>query len=312
MKDLKIIKRDIQDFMRYFRRRVYYVGALFFSKLVLLIPYKLIVHYGSKFIGWIAYFVTRDSSDIAKRQLKSCFPDKSAQEIEKITRNIFVNEAKNFFELANFPKLKGAFFDKISSVENSHLIKESLKKGKGVLIVSAHAGNWEITAAAVARLGVPVNVVAKKIYIDGLNNMLVNYRLSKNVKVILKDSPDTARKLLKALKNGEIIAMLIDQDTNVPSVFVDFFGKPAWTPSGLASLALKRGTDVLAGIDKRVGKYAHNTIITGPIVIEPSGNFDKDVINLTQKASLVLEEHIRQYPDQWVWFHERWKTQKPL
>ncbi|MDR0822915.1 MAG: lysophospholipid acyltransferase family protein [Endomicrobium sp.] len=310
MKGLKITKNDIKDFMSHFRRRVYYIGALFFSKLVLLIPYKLIVHCGSKFAGWLAYFVTRDSADIAKRQLKECFPDKSADEIEKIVRKIFVNEAKNFFELANFPKLKGSFFDEISSVENINLINEGLKKGKGVLIASAHTGNWEITAAAVARCGVPVNVVAKKIYIEGLNNMLVHYRLSKNVKVILKDAPDTARKLLKALKGGEIIAMLIDQDTDVAGVFVDFFGKPAWTPSGLAVLALKRGAPVLVGVDKRVGKYCHNTVIKGPIEIDSSGNFDKDVISLTQKASLVLEEHIKQSPDQWVWFHERWKTQK--
>ncbi|MDR3244334.1 MAG: lysophospholipid acyltransferase family protein [Elusimicrobiota bacterium] len=298
------------EIIKKIRRRIYYYGAWIFSKLILLMPYKITVKYASQFAGWLAYYVTRDSADIAKEQLRSCFPDKSEAEIEKITRNIFINEAKNFFELANFPKIKGSFFDEIVSIENEYLLKESLKKGKGLMIVSAHTGNWEITAAAVARLGVPLNVVAKKIYIEGLNNMLVNYRLSKNVRVILKDAPDTARKLLKALKKGEIIGMLIDQDTDVAGVFVDFFGKPAWTPSGLAVLALRRDLDVVLAIDKRVGQFNHKTVIKGPITITPCGDFDKDVVNLTQKATSALEEHIRQYPEQWVWFHERWKTQQ--
>ena len=104
--------------------------------------------------------------------------------------------------------------------------------------------------------------------------------------------------------------MLIDQDTNVPGVFVDFFGRKAWTPSGLAVLALKTGAEVLVNVNQKLDKFGHKTVVSGPLTIEPSGDFDKDVVALTQKASSVLEEHIRKYPEQWVWFHERWKTQK--
>jgi KDO2-lipid IV(A) lauroyltransferase len=140
--------------------------------------------------------------------------------------------------------------------------------------------------------------------------MLVGYRTGKNIKVILRDAPDTAKKLLRALKKGEIIAMLIDQDTKVPGVFVDFFGRKAWTPSGLAVLALRTGAEVLVGIDMRIGDFGHKTVVSGHLRVEPSGDFDADVLNLTQKATAILEEHIRNYPDQWVWFHERWKTKR--
>jgi KDO2-lipid IV(A) lauroyltransferase len=290
------------------RRRIYYYGALMFSKLVLLLPYKFSVGFLSDLFGGLAYYVARPAANIAIKNLRERFPDKSKKEVIKITKQIFCNEAKNFFELANFPRMDSKFLKNISTVENENLIIESLKKGKGILFVSAHAGNWEITAAAVAELGVPVNVVARKIYIDQLNSMLVKYRESKKVKVILRDAPDSARKLLRALKKGEIIAMLIDQDTEVAGVFVDFFGEKAWTPSGLAVLALRTGADVLVGLDKRVDKYFHRTVVSGPITIVSSGDRDKDVENLTQKASSILEEHIRHYPDQWVWFHERWRT----
>jgi KDO2-lipid IV(A) lauroyltransferase len=293
-----------------FRRRIYYYGAWVISKLVLLIPYKWAVGFISTFFGSIAPYLTRDASDIARANLHLAFGDMPKEKIDRIVRNVFINQAKNFFELANFPKLDDKFLSEISSIDNVDLIMEGIKKGRGILFVSAHTGNWEITAAAVAKLGVKVNVVAKKIYIDGLNDMLVNYRRQKNVNVILRESKDSARQLLRALKNGEIIAMLIDQDTNVPSVFVDFFGHPASTPSGLASLALRTHATVLIGIDCRIDKYKHKTIVRGPIEIEPTDDNAKNIIALTQKATLVLEDHIRQYPDQWVWFHKRWNTKK--
>ncbi|MDR1951915.1 MAG: lysophospholipid acyltransferase family protein [Elusimicrobiota bacterium] len=294
------------------RRQIYYFGALIFSKLVLLIPYKWAVGGIAEFFGKIAPHFTRDASAIAKQNLQNSFPQKSQKQIDEIVKNVFINQTRNFFELANFPKVDLDFLKKISKIENADLIFEALKKNKGILFVSAHTGNWEITAAAVAALGIPVNVVAKKIYVEGLNDMLVGYRMKKNINVILKDSKDTARKLLRALKKGEIIAMLVDQDTDVPSVFVNFFGRKAWTPSGLASLALRTGAEVLIGIDRRDGKFNHTTIIEGPVRIETSGDFDKDVVDLTQKATSMLEDHIRKYPDQWVWFHKRWKTQDGL
>ena len=302
--------KKIKKAFKKIRRKCYYYGAFIASKLVLLIPYRFAVGFLSEVMGVLAYYFVLGARKTARTNLKECFPEKPEKEINRIVKKIFINQAKNFFELANFPKMDAPFLNSISGFENLHLIKDAVLKGKGMLFVSAHTGNWEVSAAAIAETGVPLNVVAKKIYIDGLNDMLVGYRNGKNVKVILRDAPDTARKLLKALKKGEIIAMLIDQDTNVPGVFVDFFGKSAWTPSGLAILALKTGAEVLVGLDFRTGKYGHKTIVKGPLTVELSGNFEKDTINLTQKATAMLEEHIRQYPEQWVWFHERWKTKK--
>jgi KDO2-lipid IV(A) lauroyltransferase len=290
------------------RRRFYYYGALIFSKIVLFTSYKLSVLYFSKFFGILAYIVAIDGRNIAKKNIKLCFPKKTNSEIRKIIIEIFSNEAKNFFELANFPRMDSKFLSSISTIENVDIIRNSLAKGKGILFFGAHTGNWEITAASLADLGISLNVVAKKIYIDELNDMLVRYRTIKNVKVILRDRPDTGIKLLRSLKKGESLAMLIDQDTNIPGVFVDFFGQKAWTPSGFAVMALKSKADVLMALDHRVDEYRHKTIIKGPITIESSGDFNTDVKNLTQKASLMLENHIKQYPSQWVWFHDRWKT----
>ncbi|MCA6071951.1 MAG: hypothetical protein LE178_00120 [Endomicrobium sp.] len=98
------------------------------------------------------------------------------------------------FELANFQRMDSKFLHKISDIENVELIKSSLKKGKGILFVSAHAGNCEMVTATVAGLDVPVNVVAKRYIIDELNDMLVGYRASKKVNIIFKDTPGTGIK----------------------------------------------------------------------------------------------------------------------
>jgi KDO2-lipid IV(A) lauroyltransferase len=290
------------------RRKFYYYGTCIFSRLVLVLPYKFSVGFLSSFFGNVAYYVASAGAKSAKKNLNKCFPEKSDKDIKRTVKKIFCLEAKNFFELANFPRMNSEFIKSIAFVEKIDIIQESIKRGKGVLFAGTHTGNWEITAAIMVEMGIPVNVVAKKIYIDGLNDMLVGYRKSKNVKVILREASDSGIKLLRALKRGEPIAMLIDQDVDVPGVFVDFFGQKAWTPSGLAVLALKTGADVYVAFDQRIDEYKHKTVVNGPINIEKTGDFEKDVEKLTQTATSILEEHIKQYPDQWVWFHDRWKT----
>ncbi|MDR1122766.1 MAG: lysophospholipid acyltransferase family protein [Endomicrobium sp.] len=290
------------------RRRIYYYGAYVFSKLVLILPYKFSVGFLSFFFGNIAYYIVKEGVKNAKKNLKKCFPEKSNEDIKRMVKKIFFLEAMNFFELTNFPRMNSRFMRNIAHVEKFDRIQKSLRSGKGILFASAHTGNWEITAAIMAEMGIPVNVVVKKIYIDGLNNMLVGYRKSKNIKVILRGASDSGIKLLRALKRGETIAMLIDQDVDVAGVFVNFFGQKAWTPSGLAVLALKTKADVYVAFDQRIDKYKHKTVINGPISFTKTDDFGKDIEKLTQDITSILEEHIKKHPEQWVWFHNRWKT----
>ena len=298
--------------MKKFVRKCYYYGAWIFSKLVLVLPYKFTTEILSNLLGWLAYYIVIDARKKAEKHLAMCFPNKTSKEINQIVKIIFKYEAKNFFELLNFPKMSDKFFDSIAQMEQEqkNIFDKLLSRKKGLLVLSGHLGNWEILAAGVAK-HYPVNVVAKKIYIEELNNMLVRYRNMKNVKVILRSELSSARKMLKALKNNEVLAMLIDQDTSVQSVFVDFFGMPASTPLGLASIALKVGTPVVLGVDKRLSNGTHKFTISDEIIPPKStGNFDIDVKNFTAKLTKYLEDFIRENPEQWVWFHERWKTKQ--
>ena len=296
---------------KYIRKGYFYVAWLF-SKLVLALPYKFAVGFLSDTIGWLAYYVVADARKKARKHLTMCFPQKTQQEINKIIKTIFKYEAKNFFEMLNFPKMSDKFFDSIAKMqqEQKEIFNKLLERKKGLLLLSGHIGNWEMIAAGIAKY-YPLNVIAKKIYIDELNDMLVKYRSMKNVKVILRSEPSSARKMLKALRNNEILGMLIDQDTSVQSVFVDFFGKPASTPLGLASIALKVGSPVVLSVDKRLPNGKHQFVISDEIIPpESTGDFDTDVKNFTAKLTKYLEDFIRENPEQWVWFHERWKTKQ--
>ena len=272
--------------MKKYIRKCYFYAAWLFSKIVLILPYKFTVGFLANFLGGLAYYVVADARNKARTHLTMCFPEKSQKEITKIIKTVFKYEAKNFFELLNFPKMSDKFFDSVAIMEQEQkdIFNRLLERKKGILALSGHIGNWEMLAAGVAK-HYPLNVIARKIYIEELNNMLVSYRNMKKVKVILRSELSSARKMLKALRNNEIIAMLIDQDTSVQSVFVDFFGRPASTPLGLASIALKVGTPVVLAVDKRLPDGKHKFVISDEIVPpETTGDFDTDVKNFYGKT----------------------------
>ncbi|MCK9583003.1 MAG: lysophospholipid acyltransferase family protein [Endomicrobiales bacterium] len=294
--------------MKAILRKLYYIAALLFSKAVLVLPYKLSVQIGA-LIGNVVFYFAVKARKITIENLEQSFRDKSKKEIRKIAKLVFENQGKNLFELFSFPKLTKERINSLVTIENLDAFKKALSCGNGVLLASAHCGNWEIMGAALALSGMPINVIAKKIYIPQLNSMLIGFRQSKGENVILRSADNAARQMLRALRNNESIAMLIDQDTAVPGVFVNFFNKLAYTPSGLATLAIKTNASVLLAIDERLSDDRHKVILE-PIELKRTGNFDADVLNNTAHITQLIESHIARLPEQWVWMHERWKTKK--
>ena len=161
-------------------------------------------------------------------------------------------------------------------------------------------------ACYMAAQGYPFRVVAREIYDERLNRLLLGFRREAAVRVILRDSPAAARQMLKALKNGEVIGMLIDQDTQVKGVMADFFGRKANTPAGAAILARRRSIPVLAGFIHRVSDRSHRIVIHPPIEITETDDVDRDIVANTERFNRVLEQEIREDPEGWVWMHRRW------
>ena len=294
--------------MKHIRRKLYYLLALLFSKLVLVTPYRLSLVIGGS-LGAVAYHAASKARRTAEQNISRAFPDKPVDEVKAIALEMFENLGKNLFELFSFPKLGRKQIEALVTIENREAFDAGFKNGKGVLLASAHCGNWEILGAALSYSGVPMNCIARNIYIKQLNDMVVGFRESKNVKVILRSGRDAAKGILRSLRGNEAIGILIDQDVDVQGVYSMFFSRPAWTPSALATLAIKTGATVVMGLDARLPGDKHKVIITGPVEMRITADHDDDIVYNTQVLTGMIEKHIRNYPSQWVWMHERWKTQ---
>jgi len=257
-------------------------------------------------LGWLAYILLEKHRRTAIENLTNSFPKKTQREIRKIARSVFCNQGRNLFQLLSFNKFNASNIDKYVKIEGSQYLADALKEGKGVIFLSAHIGLWELMGIYLSLKGFPINVIARRVYDERLNRLLIHLRASKNVNTILRG--DSPRKFLQPLRKNEVLAFLIDQDTNVQGVFVDFLGRPAYTPIGLASIAMKTGAPVIPGFIVRMGPVLSKIIIEKSFYLSSTGNPKIDIQRNIQILSNIIEKYIKRYPDQWVWMHQRWKT----
>ncbi|HXQ20657.1 MAG TPA: lysophospholipid acyltransferase family protein, partial [Candidatus Acidoferrales bacterium] len=223
-----------------------------------------------------------------------------------LARASFINIARCFFELAKIDEIR-ARWETYFEVEGWEHAQAMLTAGKGAVIVTGHIGNWELLAAYFAWRGVPVAAIARRIYAVRLNQILVDFRSRQGVQTILRESPSSARQILKALKANSVLAMLIDQDTHAPSISVPFFGRLARTPAAAASLAIRRDIPAIAVFIRRRPGGGHRITVKPPFVIEPGGDLTTGIRSLTRQFNAAIEEQIRENPAEWVWWHRRWR-----
>jgi Kdo2-lipid IVA lauroyltransferase/acyltransferase len=288
-------------------RYLIYISANLFAKLVLILPYKFAVSLGG-FLGLIAGKVLKDSRKKTVTNLSYAFPEKSIKELNKISDNVHIHFGKSLFEFLISYRLTQKDLLKLIDIEGKHYIDEALKRNKGVIVYTAHLGNWEFLAMYLTLLGYPLYVIAKKLYDDRLNDLLVNYRARKGVKTILRT--ESTKDILRVLKENKVLGMLIDQDTNVKGCFVDFFNRKAYTPSNMASLALKYDSSVIPLFIRRINNSKHILTVKEPVQIIRTDNLEHDIETNTANFTKIIENTIKEYPEQWVWVHDRWKTKK--
>ncbi|OGS20874.1 MAG: hypothetical protein A2252_00565 [Elusimicrobia bacterium RIFOXYA2_FULL_39_19] len=291
-----------------FRRKVYYWLVVIFWNAAGLMSFKMAQKIGAC-AGHLAFLIVGRYRKVAYTNLKSIFPEKTEIEIRSLTKRIFINQGKNFFEFLAFRKLTPENITRISQIKGKENFDEAFSRKKGVLMIAAHFSNWELLGVVLAYAGIPMNVIAKKLYIEKLDEMLIRSRESMGMKIIKRGEGDSSLGIIRALKKNQCLAMLVDQNIkSVPGVDINFFGKKAFTPSGLASLALKTGAPVLAVFIVREKDDTFTVEVSKKVELIKTGNEQEDILQNTQKFSDITEEYIRKYPDQWVWFHKRWNN----
>jgi KDO2-lipid IV(A) lauroyltransferase len=292
---------------KYRRYYLYYLGRVA-AFLLYLLPVRVSSAIAA-FLARCAFYALPKYRNITIDNLTSAFAgEKTPEEIRRIAVRVFENLGRNAAELINFPKITKENVDRLVKIEGIKTVDESFARGNGTIILAAHFGNWELTGLIFRIKGYPGRTIGKKIYFYKYDNWLNNLRRAQDINVIYRD--ESARKMLKVLKDNQILGIVADQDVDsVEGVFVNFFGRPAYTPSGPVALAKVTGASIIPVLVLREGGK-HRFIVEKPIELVDTGNKEADLVANTQRWSDVIESYIRRYPEQWVWMHKRWKTVK--
>jgi KDO2-lipid IV(A) lauroyltransferase len=238
--------------------------------------------------------------------------EKSQKEIEAMAKEVFVNLGKSGAEFAiQVTQKKPEQFFRHLEVRGKEHLQEAYKKGKGILGLVCHMGCWECTALVLPMLGIPTYAIGKKLGNEQLNTLLFASRGKKGVETLARGT--SYRAMLKVMtEKKSFLAILIDQDTKVRGVFVDFFGKPAHTPIGGAMLAMDSGAPVLPTFYLKKDDDTYEFIIEKELPLVMTGNRRQDMEENTRLFHAVIEKYIKKYPTQWVWIHNRWKTRPEM
>ncbi len=292
--------------MKYrFRRRIFYTLFMLADRLFLLIPYHLVIKFG-KFSGKFIYIMLGRYRRLTKEHLRIAFgSSKSEEEISKIARSVFMNIGMSIAEVLSLPKIKNKLPSMID-IDGIERLDKVLAAGRGAIVISAHFGNWELIPIIFASKGYSSNIIARPIYYEKYNEWVSFMRTSMGVNIIYRT--DSPKKILKLLRNNEMIGVTPDQDIDsVEGIFVNFFGRKAYTPSAPVKLAIAANAPIVPMFIVRKG-LKHTIYVEEPILIEQGGDKDATIKKYTRKWSDIIEAHIRAHPDHWVWMHRRWKT----
>ena len=262
----------------------------------------------SHVLGQTLFLVDKRHREIALNNLTLAFGhEKSPNEIHMIARQVFKNLIQIVFEIGWSLHLDEKRWKEYFKIEGLTNIQNAFEKGKGVLALTAHLGNFELLTIIGAIIAYPISIVVRPLDFKPMDRFFMDLRTRHGAGIIKKRR--SFRTILESLNQGEMVALLLDQNVDwYEGVFVDFFGRRACTNKGLALLAIKTKAPVVPEFLERhdSGFTAH---FLPEIPLISTGDKTRDVEENTQQYNNVLESFVKQHVDQWFWIHQRWKTQ---
>src|SRR6266403_6061159 len=244
----------------------------------------------------------------AEFNLRLAFPEWDADRRASVVRGMVRNLGWMAAEFARMPRYTRENIGEVLVLDGHENFLEGQRRGKGVLYLTGHIGAWELSSFAHVLYGFPLHYMARPLDNSRVDALVNHYRGLSGNRPIFKN--ESARALLKILKEAGTVGILADQNTMPEEgVFVDFFGKSACTTTGIARVALHTDAAVVPGYavwDESIRKYRLR--FEPPVELIRTGDAERDVLENTQKFTNVIEEIVRKYPEQWVWVHGRWNT----
>ena len=271
------------------------------------LPRPLAVSIG-RGVGHIGYALGGRLRRTGLRNLELAFPEMSELERENILRGCFKSLGRLLGEFSKFPRATPESLRRIVECEGLENLQAAQARGRGVILFTGHLGAWELSSFALSAFGYPMSFLVRRI-----DNPLVERFIEKTRTRFGNRSIDkraAMRPMFKTLRAGGTLGILVDLNTQPhEGIFVDYFGIPASTTSGVAALALRTGADVLPVFvpwdDKRQRFVLR---IDPPLTITRTGKEKADIEQLTSLFTSIVERYVRRFPDQWLWIHKRWNT----
>ena len=266
------------------------------------LPIQFTLWLGRRF-GIIVYHVNKTRKVIGYANLRAAFcEEKSPHKLKKLIKEVYRSLVETFFEILSLTKVNKKYIDRYVEIVNAEDKYRLMDNPRGIIFLTAHFGNWELSGMTSAIKGFPLVVLAREQKMKRLNELINKLRESKGLKIVRKGI--TTRYIVKALHKGKIIGMLGDQDAGKSGVFAEFFGRPASTAPGTARIAAKTGAYILpVFMARKKGPY-HRLVLEDAVKIEKK----EDVTLYLEKYNKLLEKYVRMNPTQWLWLHKRWKS----
>jgi KDO2-lipid IV(A) lauroyltransferase len=292
------------------RQRLEYAAAWPFIKILGMLPRPLARAAGIGLV-WLVYLLHVRLRQVGMRNLSLAFPEKTETERVRILRGEFASLGRQLAEVCHFPKYTRENVEQVVVYDGLENYEQAHARGKGVLFLTAHFGGWELSAFTHSLHGHWMHVVSRAMDNVYLDRLIRQYRTMHGNQTVDKD--DFVRGLLAAMKAGEVVGILMDTNMTPPQgIFVDFFGIPACTASGLARIALRTDATVVPTFtiwDAELGKYRLR--FDPAVELVRTAELEADIKANTQRFTSIIEEYVRKYPEQWLWVHRRWKTRPP-
>ncbi len=290
------------------------VEYIFFQGMAILSSFlpRSVVLRGGGLLGRFISLLDRKRKKTGLENLRMAFGESlTPAQKKRILQQSYINIGRCAFDVFFFPRFTKDSIGKMIIYEGLENIRKAYEKKKGVFLFSAHFGNWELVAHMQGHLGLPLMLVTRPLdnpYIE--NKIAQKYRTISGNGIIHKKN--AVREMLKTLSNGLGVAIVIDQNQREhPYIFVDFFDIPAATTPSLALLALKTKAAVVPVFSIPIDNGGYRIIYEKEVELPDTGNRERDVHEMTQKCTQIIEHYVRKYPQFWMWMHQRWRTRPP-
>ena len=284
-----------------------YYFLKFLSKIICLLPINFSIKFGRGLASFLWLFLPNKRKKIATDNICRCL-NVSYPDANRIAKESTVQCGSIFVEVLAFPLLKKIMHSHVKVIGLEHLTNYKSSSQRGAVIMTCHSDNWELMGGAFAQNGIPLVGVAKKQKSHGADKFINEFRTFIGMHITYRSG---VREMYKMLDEGHFIGLIMDQDVGRDDgVVVKFFNQPTNFVHGAASMSRFRNVPIFPAFMHKNIDGTHVLEISPPLYVKKTRDKHADIANMTQQLAALIEQHIRNYPDQWFWLHDRWKSMR--